>query len=465
MAMPAVTVTRWATTGTSELQIAGDVLFDGSDSGMAPAICITPNRLPPPPTGSRQLSTMWKIGRTLITNNGGGELDKQHPSMIMALRVSAYDFGGVRITWEQDAYRVDGLGLLGSVYTLMGKQGAQRAEEQCLEWLPAAGLADLHVYHEGGDLKPLKQVVYGAAANSSISDVMMWTLEKRGILWVRPRKPKWRGDGKDCYWLGDLITVLVTNYPFLLTRMYDSSVVRITATPPDHPLTAGLEADGTMAVTSSTVRTECVVGINSHLALEDAIKTIAGQEVKVLREHPHPHLSRLVYLRTAGRRRQHSRKHYKRYVRWAAARRGITQEQMRAEKWRKSSATAAEGLAKLEWKQIRRILGLGSRGEQVLYRLKAWAYSMYDVRNGRLGCPHEHCAHEVNVDVHHIFWECPAARKLRKVFVAQWQRLGMPTADMERACFGLDLPAVPGQIWEVAAQHKLRLAIVDESLD
>ncbi|KAE9283830.1 hypothetical protein PF008_g27311 [Phytophthora fragariae] len=199
---------------------------------------------------------MWKTGRTLITNNGGDELDKQHPSMIMALQVLAYDFGGVRITWEQDAYRVDGLGLLGSVYMLMGKQGAQRAEEQCLEWLPAAGLADQHLYHEGGDLKPLKKVVYGAAANSSISDVMTWTLEKRGILWVRPRKHKWRGDGKDCYWLGDLITVLVTNYPFLLTRMYDSSVVRITATPPDHPLTVGLEADGTLVVTSSTVRTE-----------------------------------------------------------------------------------------------------------------------------------------------------------------------------------------------------------------
>ncbi|KAE8904371.1 hypothetical protein PF003_g11658 [Phytophthora fragariae] len=79
MAMAAVTVTMWATTGTSKLQIAGDVLFDGSDSGMAPAICITPNRLPPPPTGSRQLSTIWKTGRTLITNNGGGRTRQATP--------------------------------------------------------------------------------------------------------------------------------------------------------------------------------------------------------------------------------------------------------------------------------------------------------------------------------------------------------------------------------------------------
>jgi len=35
----------------------------------------------------------------------------------------------------------------------------------------------------------------------------------------------------------------------------------------------------------------------------------------------------------------------------------------------------------------------------VLYRLKARALSMYDVRNDRLGCLHERCVHEGDVDI------------------------------------------------------------------
>jgi hypothetical protein len=50
---------------------------------------------------------------------------------------------------------------------------------------------------------------------------------------------------------------------------------------------------------------------------------LAAPDVQILQVHQHPSFSRKVCLWLAGRRRPHRRKHYKRYVRHAATRRGL----------------------------------------------------------------------------------------------------------------------------------------------
>jgi len=114
-----------------------------------------------------------------------------------------------------------------------------------------------------------------------------------------------------------------------------------------------------------------------------------------------------------------SRRKLKEYIAHNSRSHGLRQGDSRAAAWADNSSAAAAGLNKLEWLRIRRILGLGPWGEQVLYRLKARAYSMYDMRNGRRRCPHAGCEHEVDVDLYHVFWTCPAALHLRAVFTHQ----------------------------------------------
>jgi hypothetical protein len=181
--------------------------------------------------------------------------------------------------------------------------------------------------------------------------------------------------------------------------------------------------------------------------------------------HPHIHLSRRVSLWITGRRRRHSRRHYKSFVQHAANRRGLEQVRLRARKWAESSPHAAAGLATLEWKRIRRILGLGPWGEQILYRLKARAFSLYDVRNERQGCPHASCLHEADVDLFHVFWTCPAARQLRTVFVSPWTQLRLPGREIEAAVFGLELPIVPTALWEAVARHPALQSVRRAELD
>jgi len=140
-------------------------------------------------------------------------------------------------------------------------------------------------------------------------------------------------------------------------------------------------------------------------------------------------------------------------------------ESSRADKWTASSATAASALAQLEWKRIRQVLRLGAWGAQVLYRLKARAFAMYDVRNDNLGCPHETYVHDGDVDMYHVYRTYPAARLLRTTFISPWKRLGLDGATEEIACFSLELPAVPQAFWELAATSSMTTGIHDALLD
>ncbi|KAF4044122.1 hypothetical protein GN244_ATG03578 [Phytophthora infestans] len=147
--------------------------------------------------------------------------------------------------------------LLGSVYrtasaTLEQSEGAQR-----LEWLPKAGLADLHLHHEGGELLPAAHAIPRAPARGQIADVMSWTLEKYGVLWVNPTKPRWRGGVEGRIGLRDFLVVLITNFPTILARREESHEVRMAASPRDHPITATVSTHGQLVISNRAAGPAC----------------------------------------------------------------------------------------------------------------------------------------------------------------------------------------------------------------
>lgn len=190
--------------------------------------------------------------------------------------------------------------------------------------------------------------------------------------------------------------------PALLTRRYDAPGVRILATPVDHSVTAAIEGDGRMVVTAGQGQIWSNLPVDSHGDV--------GSSSKMRR---HRTLRSTMYIRTlplfglqafglpADAEHTHgdtttNMLHMHRQLR------GVSKRPMRTATWKTSSRQAAAGLALLEWRRIRRILGLGPWGEHVLYCMKARAYSMYDSSNSKIGCPHAECVHEPDVDAYYV---------------------------------------------------------------
>jgi hypothetical protein len=290
------------------------------------------------------LPTMWATGRQLVTRCGGRPRHPQRSAMVAALRTLASDFGMLQIAWEQDAYRVDGTSLLGSVYRVATATQQTLEGPPCLEWLPKAGVTDLHLVLDGGVLRSVAHVIPRPPAHDTLANVMAWTLEKTGVIWVHPKRTKWCEAGPRQHGLRDRIVALVTNFPTLLVCQPRGQEVRFNATPSDHPITATVTPHGRLAVTTSGLDPPRHVKVCSQPELLLQLQLTARPEVEITRVHPHPHLSRRVSLWAAGRRRRLPRKHYKGFVKRAATNRGHEQIRQRAQKWSETSATAAQGL-------------------------------------------------------------------------------------------------------------------------
>ncbi|OWZ13663.1 reverse transcriptase [Phytophthora megakarya] len=122
-------------------------------------------------------------------------------------------------------------------------------------------------------------------------------------------------------------------------------------------------------------------------AITEQISSMVDKEVEVQYVHPHPRITRMACLWVGKSRWSRSRHHYKAYVATASHRNGTRCRDEKLAKWKCLSTGATAGLRSLDWKQIRRIVGLNPWGEQILYRLKLQAFSLYDRRNEKLGCP------------------------------------------------------------------------------
>eukprot|EP00644_Phytophthora_capsici_P018957 jgi/Phyca11/132647/e_gw1.196.8.1 len=126
-------------------------------------------------------------------------------------------------------------------------------------------------------------------------------------------------------------------------------------------------------------------------ALTRALSAMVQPEIQVKGIHPHPKICRLVSLWTKVAVWQPERQYYRERIlmnKWARAEKSKAK---RTAKWFGASRAAALGLQKLEWKRLRRVVGVGPWGEQILLRLKLYAFSLYDPSSGHLGCPHETC--------------------------------------------------------------------------
>eukprot|EP00644_Phytophthora_capsici_P006682 jgi/Phyca11/103650/e_gw1.8.793.1 len=151
--------------------------------------------------------------------------------------------------------------------------------------------------------------------------------------------------------------------------------------------------------------------------ISNAVHHHIDPNIKVRQVRPHPIVSRLAGCWDHANTWRPKRKLIRTMLTRTSRRTGIRSLQRRRERWNEASRAAATGLDSLEWRRLRRIVGVGPWGEQLLIRLKLHAFSVYDPTTGHNGCPHDACISEGTVDLVHVFWTCPGAAHLRHVFL------------------------------------------------
>ena len=173
---------------------------------------------------------------------------------------------------------------------------------------------------------------------------------------------------------------LVCNYPRLLYVAMASAEVRFIATPVEHPASAFVEVDPgeQLCVDIGSHGPPQRTPVESQEDLHRCLQMAVAPSVKLQYVHPHPALTRMVCLWVGRRRWSRSRAHFEQAAAAASRRRGWKERTHRMKDWRHAGAAAAAGVASLEWKRLRRILGLNGWGEQLLYRVKTKAFSLYD---------------------------------------------------------------------------------------
>lgn len=97
--------------------------------------------------------------------------------------------------------------------------------------------------------------------------------------------------------------------------------------------------------------------------LARSVATALRPEVTVLAIHPHPRLSRLVCLRRARIFWHSSRRQYCAAAAARSNREGEASSIRRLTRWKEANRHVCVGLDALEWKRLRRIVGLGPWGE------------------------------------------------------------------------------------------------------
>lgn len=453
-ALAATTVGTWAELGTRTMHIVGDILFHHPKPGLAPRVYITPDYVTAAAEGFSRRRTLWATGKKLIAKAGAPEPadDGRRRQFVR----NAFTMDGVRMDWNGNMLTVDCLELLSKMAGIPTMKEDTNRRGLQLEWLPYAECDSLQIYTKTGTRMSLAMATGQRRPCTHLQDLVRWQRIDKGRVNFSFKTSNEIITEQGLQEGQKFVQILLLNFLEIATHRTYIHEVRFTASPVEHPVIAEVRIGDEVHVDlhADIAGPPTTHRINSQGELIRKLTQYMEPEVIVHEVHPHQALSRLVCLWAGRRRWAQTRRTFKRRVAAATITRGKAKIEERASKWREQSTDAACGLDEMQWRRIRRVVGLGPWGEQLIHRLKLQAFSIYDVKHDKPGCPHETCLHQHDVTLHHIFWECGAAQRLRRQMLQPWRRLGLQEAGIETAIFGLRLHEIPHGIWDVADEIK-----------
>lgn len=160
------------------------------------------------------------------------------------------------------------------------------------------------------------------------------------------------------------MTLLVLNFPSLLHPGDHNGRVhfQVQGDQPSKPMVYLTREGGP----SSETRGERVLlagsSIGSHRVLTCLVRQTMCPTQNLWWVHPHPQISRMVYLWIGKHRWTTSKKAYFQILQAHDQRRAMQKCEQAQTRWRAMSQPVASGLAVLKWPQIRKIVGLNPWG-------------------------------------------------------------------------------------------------------
>ncbi|KAE8989340.1 hypothetical protein PR002_g21472 [Phytophthora rubi] len=300
-ALAAVTVSKWAVTGTAQMHIVGDILFHNRAGGRAPAVYITPEYAPVAPSGIHRRPTLWSMGRAMLSQAGAP--DPQDTDNMGAYAAAAYACEGYSADWNGSHLIVDCTAMLASLVGDKCSQALQERGRVQLEWLPYADIGTLQVYARDGNRKTLAAACGRKLnAHNILKDFVKWTRRGTGHIVFTFNIPHLGVAQRTM--AEDLTRVLVTNFTEIATHALHPNEVRFTATTDDHPVVAALRVrdDVEVAIHSSVIGPPALRKVASQGELTATLRAFMAPDIVVHTVHPHPLLSRQVCLWVGYRR-------------------------------------------------------------------------------------------------------------------------------------------------------------------
>jgi hypothetical protein len=374
-------------------------------------------------------------------------------SMVTALHCLSYFGEEPELIWCGRTVLLEIASMEGSVSARCLAVELQRNGPFCGEWLPYLVLRTMRLYAPDGQVvNPDTRYRALCQLGEQLKDVVHWSWTERGNLKVTALTLMLTRSIR--LQVGHLMRMLVLNFPQMLRRAPQDGSVWYTTGPADHePIRCSVTPEGRVVQHGE----EAVGGttgnrVHTQRELAQSLQRLVGVTAKVTYVHPHPRLARMVCLWAGRRRWKITRKNYKEQI---SARDRATGKRIRDKalsKWHSQSVTAATGLKAIRWGALRRIVGLTPWGEQLLFRLKHHAVSAYNPVSAGFHCPHPECVRKDRVGLHHIFWSCPAAGRLRQVLTRRWRSAGLRPVDLETAFFSLTVPGVSTGLLKTTGQ-------------